>query len=331
MPANLTPEYLQAEKLYREAKTSEERLRCLEEMLRVIPKHKGTDHMQAGLKRRISRLKIEIDAGRTRGKRRRSPFAVRKEGAGQVALVGPPNVGKSQLLCALTNAHSEVGVYPFTTHRPVPGMMPFEDLHVQLVDLPPVSRDHLEPRVFDSVRAADAVVVIIDLDAAAPDEQLVEVLDLLRQYHIELAPGPGATPDDFRVKLCRGMVLANKVDVEGGAETLTLLPEMVSCDLPMLAISALSGHGVEEARRALFGLLEVIRVYSKAPGKKADIDTPYTVRSNCALLEFASVVHKDFAAKLKSARVWGSTKFDGQVVSTDYVLQDKDIVELHMQ
>src|SRR5262245_35542386 len=144
MPANLSPEYKQAEHAYRAAREPRERLDLLKEMLRAIPKHKGTEHLQADIKSRIKELSDEL-TGPKKGGARAGHFTVRREGAAQVCLVGPPNAGKSTLHAALTRSHSEVGPFPYTTKLPVPGMLPFEDIAFQLVDLPPLSPEHIEP------------------------------------------------------------------------------------------------------------------------------------------------------------------------------------------
>ena len=162
MPANLTPEYRRAEKEFRAAKTPHGKLACLEHMLRVMPKHKGTDHMQADLKRRISRLREQNE--HKSGKAKRAPVSkVEKEGAGQIVLLGAPNSGKSQLLAALSNAHVNVADYPFSTHLPQPGMMHFEDVQIQLVDTPPVTADYMEMWMPDTVRRADRALLVVDL------------------------------------------------------------------------------------------------------------------------------------------------------------------------
>ena len=331
MPANLTPEYMTAEKLYREAKEPEEKLRCLQEMLRVIPKHKGTDHMQGDLKRRISQLKERIDTRKTAPKRRRPSYILRREGAGQVALAGPPNAGKSQLLAALTEATPDVAPYPFTTLKPVPGMMQYEDVAVQLVELPAMSDTHMEKWVFECVRAADAVLVVIDLAARDPDGQIERTLKMLEDARVMLYGDAAENIESsFIHKACRGHIVANKLDVEGARDALDLLPELVNISLPILAVSAKTGAGLDELRQVAYDMLDVMRIYTKPVGKHADLGTPYTVKIDSTVLELAAVVHKDFAQKFRSARVWGSSKFGGQAVSGDYVLHDGDVVELHM-
>lgn len=331
MPANLTPEYLEAERFYRAAKDPEEKLRALQEMLRVIPKHKGTDHMQGDLKRRISQLKVRIETARTTSKRKRPSYIIRKEGAGQVALVGPPNSGKSKLLSALTEATPEVAPYPFTTLKPVPGMMQYENVWVQLIDLPAVCDDHMEKWVFECIRAADTILLIIDLAAPDPDVQIERTLEILDDAHIKAYSAENEKVESsFVHKACPARIVANKADVDGARDAFEVLPELVKVDLPMTAVSAETGAGLDELRKVVFELLDVMRIYTKPVGKRADLSTPYTIKIDSTVLDFAAVVHKDFAEKLKRSRVWGSSKFGGQSVSTDYVLHDGDVVELHL-
>src|SRR5208282_2682718 len=171
MPANLTPDYLEAERRFKSAKTSQEKIDALEEMMATIPRHKGTEKMQAELRRRLSKLRAE---------QHRRPVSridiihrVEKEGAGQVAMVGPPNAGKSLLVRRLTHALPEVADYPFTTRIPLPGIMPFEDVQIQLVDLPPVHPDFPESWLYKIIRNADAVLLVADLS----DPDLLEDLE----------------------------------------------------------------------------------------------------------------------------------------------------------
>ena len=173
MPANLPPQYFEAEKRYREARTTRDKLKCLEEMLTIMPKHKGTDKLRADLRRRISKLK---DMGQARkGPGRRPPvYFLEKEGAGQVALLGLPNTGKSSLLAALTNAQPVIADYPFTTRIPLAGMMTYENVQIQLIDTPPVSPDYLEPWYPDLLRRADAWLLVVSLAEG-------EVLDQVEQ------------------------------------------------------------------------------------------------------------------------------------------------------
>lgn len=328
MPANLTPDYLAAEKRYKQAKTDDEKLTCLEEMLSVIPKHKGTDKMQADLKRRISQMKQRVSQSQAR-RRKGFSYKVHREGAGQVVLLGAPNVGKSQLLAVLTNARPDVAPYPFTTRGPMPGMMYFENVQIQLVDIPPVSDEHTEHWIPEIVRAADGVLLVADLGSRDVLQEIENPIARLERTKIKLVRAPqGSCPPNVTQK--KTLLVANKADTEKAQEVFNTLKDLYDAQLPLLAVSAKSGAGLDELRRAVFDLLEIIRVYSKSPSKQADMNTPFTLPCGSTVLDFAEAVHKDFAEDLKSARIWGSAKFDGQQVTKDYVLADGDIVELHV-
>ncbi len=328
MPANLTPEYLAAEKQFRAAKTDPERLICLEHMLRVIPKHKGTDKMQGDLKRRISKLKEKLEQ-QTRSKKKGFSYRIHKEGAGTVGLIGPPNVGKSRLFQTLSGVEAKIGDYPFTTLEPHPGMMAYEDVQIQLVDFPPVSVEHTENWVFDLIKSCDVFLLVIDLKEGNPLEQLQTTLDLLEQRY--LLPLWDNQPVDAGHRVARrGLIVANKLDTPAAEETLGLFRDTLERPLPWVAVSAAEGKGIEGLRHRIYELLNIMRIYSKTPGKKADLEAPYAVRRGATLIEFAEVVHQDFAHNLKFGKVWGSTKFDGMIVKRDYVLEEGDIVELHV-
>lgn len=323
MPANLTPDYLAAERKWKEATTPQDKLAALEEMLATIPKHKGTEKMQADIKRRIARTRNAVEQ-RKKGAARAKPFYhVPKEGAGQVVLVGAPNTGKSSLLKALSRAEPEVADYPFTTRFPLPGMVPFENIQIQLVDLPPVTVDLTEGWLYALVRTADAAVVVVDLRDEDVLTQTQTVLDLLAAARIGLrasgAPGEG-TPALFA---------AAGVDGPGARERLRIFEDLFAARLPVLAVSRVTGENLEALRRALFDLLRVIRVYSKPPGRKADLTAPFVLRRGSTLLDAAGTIHKDFADHLKYARLWNERGYSGQMVSRDHVLQDGDVIELH--
>ena len=326
MPANLTPDYHRAEQRLRLAKTNDEKVEALEEMLRVMPKHKGTDHLQADLKSRISKLRK--DAGKKVG---RGGFShtVPREGAGQVAIVGPPNTGKSSLVRALTHAAPEVGDYPFTTREAVPGMMPFEDIAFQLVDLPPVSAQHAEPWVFDIVRHADLVWVV--LHALESLEEFDEVQRLLDGRNIGLVPAArGQVLDDGTVTFRKpALVLLNQSDLSGAAEAAAVLDELLDRRWPLFPVSALEGTGVDAVKQRTFDVLDIMRVRTKQPGKPVDPGAPFTLPTGSTVGDLAARIHKDLVGGMKFARVWGKSAFDGQAVQQDHVLMEGDVVEIH--
>ncbi len=330
MPANLTAQYKAAEERYRQAAGHEEKLDALREMLALLPKHKGTEKLQGDLRRRISKLEEEGAHVAKSGHRGPDPGHVKKEGAGQWALVGPPNSGKSALLAALTHAHPEIAEYPFTTRVPQPGMMAFEDVQVQLVDTPAVAVGHTESWLPNLVRNADGVLVVLDVTADDPEEGWHAVVDLLD--HARIWPTGRPLPDDASPLVVerRTLVLANKCDLDPDGTFAALAREVVWPEPPFLPVSAVRGDGLDALRPRLFRELSRIRVYTKEPGHKPDMGRPFVLPAGARIEDLASLVHHDLAARLKFARIWGAhARFDGQQVDRHHALEDRDVVELH--
>ncbi|MFW5940636.1 MAG: GTPase [bacterium] len=326
MPTNLPPEYYDAEERYREAQTPEEKVSRLEELISTVPKHKGTDHLRADLRRKLSELKKAGQRPKTVS-RHESVFHIDREGAGQVAVIGPPNSGKSSLVDGLTNATPQVAVYPFTTWEPTPGMMPFENIQIQLIDTPPLSEEHIEPELLDLIRRADLMLLVIDIQDF-PIEQLEESMALLRRHNI--VPRHQYQQESFEryVSAIPLLVLVNKVDDESCQEDYQVFCELLDGEWPLLPVSLKSGFNVEQLKRTLFEKLEIIRVYSKPPARDADLNAPFVLKQGSTVETFAAKVHQDFVKNLKAARMWGAGVFDGQMVGRDHVLHDGDIVEL---
>jgi len=325
MPANLTPEYLEAERRFKGAKTTEEKITALEEMQATIPRHKGTEKMQAELKRRLSKLRTE--QARRPVSRAGIIHRVEKEGAGQVALVGPPNSGKSLLVRRLTHATPEVADYPFTTRAPLPGMLQFEDVQIQLVDLPPVHPEFHESWLYQVIREADRALLVVDLSDPDLLEDLETTLAQLANAKVQLGEGEAPNIPGWLSK--KTLLVANKLDASGAPDDLEILKELYGNRFRILPVSAETGEGLEQLRSEVFELLEVIRVYTKAPGKKLERSAPYVLKRGSHLMDLAGRVHHDFLSQLKYARVWGHGRFEGQMVNRDYILADKDVVELH--
>ena len=329
MPANLSPEYKKAEQAYRAAREPRERLDCLKEMLRSIPKHKGTEHLQADIKSRIKELTDEL-AGPKKGGARGTSFTLRHEGAAQVCLVGPPNSGKSTLHVALTGSHSEVGAFPYTTQAPVPGMLAYEDIAFQLVDLPPVSREHMEPALWGVLQGADAAWLVVDLTDPDCTEQVTAIREDLARHKIVLDEAwPAPKTDDALEARLPTLLVANKSDLDPDPDEVKVLEELLGIRYPAFAVSAKTGKGLGDLAPFLFRALDVVRVYSKVPGKPADKQRPFTVRRGASVLDVARLVHQDVAATLKYARLWGSGEFDGQQVGPEHRVADGDVLELH--
>ncbi|MFH1921368.1 MAG: GTPase [Planctomycetota bacterium] len=330
MPANLTQQYLKAEEAYRRATTLEEELKCLQVMLQEIPKHKGTDHLQAQLKTKVSKAKKELAAEKRSGKKTRG-IRIPRQGAGTAILLGGPNAGKSQLLASLTRATPDVAEYPYTTQAPMPGMMPWEDVAVQLIDTPPITADYMESYLHGLIRGADLALLLVDLGSDSGIEQCQEVLDRLSETKTRLARDTYLSEEDVGLSYTRTFLLPNKIDLPEARKRLDLLHELCSWDFHEHVISAEQGTGLKPLREAIYRSMDVLRVYSKLPSAKtADMDRPFTVRRGSTLFDMAGQVHKDYVENLKFARVWGTAVHDATVVKGDYVLNDKDIVELHM-
>jgi ribosome-interacting GTPase 1 len=330
MPANLTQQYLKAEENYRRATSPEEELACLQVMMKEIPKHKGTDHLQADLKTKIANLRKDIAAEKSSGKKIRG-LRIPRQGAGTAILIGGPNAGKSQLIASLTRATPEIAPYPFTTKTPTAAMMPWEDVTVQLIDTPPITADYMDPPLHNLIRAADLVLLLLDLENDDGVEQCKEVIDRLNQTQTRLAAQSCLDEEDVGRSYTQTFFVPNKIDAPGAAERLELFHELCPLDFTEFIISAKDGVNIEPLRDAIYHSLDVVRVYSKLPtAKEPDRDRPFTLRRGGTLADMAGMVHKDFVEGLKFARVWGSTVHDGTQVKGDYVLHDKDVVELHM-
>jgi ribosome-interacting GTPase 1 len=326
MPTNLPPEAVEAERQYREAKTVPERIACLEKFISAIPKHKGTDKLRADLSRRLSKLKSSAQSKKQVG-RQESVFHINKEGAGQVAVVGSTNVGKSALVAALTNATPAVADGPYTTWAPTPGMMPLENIQIQLIDTPPLDREFVEPELLDLIRRSDLILLVVDLQGF-PIEQLEDAIAFLQQHHIAPHHLKTRFPDPQRMIFKPLLVAVNKNDNERTDGDFEVLCELLEEEWPLLPISATSGRHLENLKQAIFEQLEIIRVYSKPPGKEPDFSAPFVLPKGSILEEFAAKVHQDFVKSLKTARIWGSGVYDGQMVGRDHLLQDGDVVEL---
>jgi uncharacterized protein len=331
MPANLPPQYSKAEEEYRKATSPADRLEKLREMFRLLPKHKGTEKLQSDLKQKISRARDEVEGAKAgAGKKGGVSHRVPREGAGQVVLVGPPNAGKSAIVAALTHAKAEVAPYPFSTRAEVPGMMAWEDVQLQLIDLPPITADYLEPWAVSLIRSSDAALLVVDLGSDDVIDAAEAVLARLSEAHTELVSVLPHDVDDEAIRHVRALLVANKADAEGAGDRLDVVREWAAGRWPVLATSAARGEGLDVLRRASYDLLDVVRVYTKLPGKPADRTKPFTLPVGGTVLDLAREIHRDFERSLKFARVWGTGAFEGQSVGRDHELHDADVVELHL-
>ncbi len=323
MPANLPPQYFEAEKNFRAAKTAPEKIAALEEMLAIMPKHKGTDHLRAELRARIAKLTQAADK---KAAIHRASMVIEKEGAGQVAVIGLPNAGKSQLISSITNASPAVAEYPFTTHTAIPGMMEFENIKIQLIDTPPLVPQSIEFWLPHTLRRADALLIVVDL-GDAPLDQMETITAQLGKMRIDIGTGE---VEEGIISRKKALITGNKLDLGNARQNYATLQKKYGGQLPVIAISAREGIDLEELKLEIFRVLDIIRVYTKTPGQKPEFDDPIILSRGNTLEDAAAEVHKDFAAKLKYARLWGSGKHDGVRVKRNHILQDGDIIELHM-
>jgi small GTP-binding protein len=313
MPANLPPQYFEAEKTYRLAKTPAEKIAALEEMLAIMPKHKGTDHLRAELRGRIAKL---TQAAEKKSATQRASMVIEKEGAAQVAVIGLPSAGKSQIVSSITNASPTVAEYPFTTLSATPGMMEFENIQIQLIDTPPLVAQSIEWWLPPILRRADALLIVVDL-SDAPLAQVEAITAQLENIRIQLGEK-------------KALIIGNKIDLENASNNYIALNDNYKEQLPVVAISAKEGTGLEQLKHEIYQVLDIIRVYTKAPGQKPDFSDPIILEKGSRLEDAAASVHKDFRAKLKYARLWGSGKHDGIMAKRDHILQDGDVIELHL-
>ena len=340
MPANLSPEYKAAEAAFRQASEPKERLERLRDMLRTIPKHKGTEHLQRDIKTRIKQLTEEIADGRKGGARSGPSHVVRPEGAAQIAMLGPPNSGKSTLHDRLTRSHAESGPYPFTTQFPQPGMIPYEDVNLQLVDLPPITGEYTVSWIVNALQPADAALLVVDVGTPECLDLLGGLMSALAARKISLVPewkrpDPGVVAgngeeiaDPFAIRLPAALVAARADESPDAEEELEVLQDLLEIRYPAMAVSARTGAGLEVLAKWLFESLEVVRVYTKAPGRPPDYGQPFTVRRGDTVHDVARMVHKEIAESLRFGRLWRNGATNGRQVGRDFRVADRDVLEL---
>ena len=327
MPTNVPPQYYEAEARLRKAKSREEKLAIMEEMMAIMPKHKGTDKLRMDLNQRMKKLKEAPDKDKKGAVRK--AIVVPREGAGQIVMIGPPNGGRSQLISALTNATPEVAAYPFTTRMPVPGMMSFEDIRIQLVELPAITETALEQCVPDIARTSDLAAVVVDLGASDLLDAVDVIIRQLEKHYIFLVK---EIPQERKVGAAylRTIILGNKADLPSAADNIPIFEEWLSGRFPLIKICA-NDHSIRDfVPKYLFEQLRIIRIYTKAPGKKLEKQDPLVLPIGSTVIAAAEGLHREIALKLKYARVWGEGMHDGQQVARDHVLKDGWALEFHV-
>lgn len=355
MPVNAGFEYVRAEQKYQNAISKEEKLAALAEMLRTVPKHKGTENLRKEITSKIAKLKRELEKEKTAPAKKGSgaTLNVKKEGAAQVAIVGMPNTGKSSLLKSLTNADTEIAAYPFTTKKPVAGMMNYKGALIQIVDMPAVIEGSSRGKangmqVLSSIRNADALIILF-----TTEEEKKVVLKELETTGIKVnkeKPKIIIKTGDFRgISLSGTSHLKSKPDeiistlkafgihnasvqfLENASvqSLVEALNEKLSYK-KALFLNAFKTRFGEELKKQIFELAGKVIVYTKKPGQEPDYDEPLVLDKGSTAQDCARKLHKDLAKKLRFARVWGSTRFSGQMVSKDYQLKNEDIIEINI-
>lgn len=333
MPANLPPEYYKLKHQLEAAKTDDERLSLLEEMLRITPKHKGSEKVVSDLRRRIAKLRNAPDK---KGGTKRHSHHIPKQGAGQIVLLGAPNVGKSRFLASCTNAKPEIAHTPFTTREPIIGMLNYENIQFQIIDTPPMTADFVQPEILDLARNSDMLLIIVNLGG---DDVLDEVevvasklidakIAITQEVHGGGDDGNSSTADNGPSK--PALIVANRIDDPNASDRLEILTEFYGETFEIQPLSAATGEGREHLEKTIYDRLKILRVYTKTPGKRVDHDDPLVLPIGSTVIDAAMELHRDFAANLKFARAWGVNWHDGQSVSRDDNVHDGDILEFHI-
>jgi len=331
MPANLPPQYYALEKEFSKESDPHEKLRLAKELLAIMPKHKGTDKLQADLKAKISRLKKEVDSGaKKHGARQADTIShIEKEGAAQIILIGPPNSGKSSLVDSLTNSSPLIADYPYSTLKPTTGMMEFETIQFQLIDTPPISEEQLDTNVLSLIRQADLAVVVVDVSAPEFEKQLKVLFDRLEEKHVILTAQPAGETGDPRLAYKQTLIAAHKFQDDNGDIGLIKIQTLYP-DFTIIPTSIIDDETLNNFRAAIFKSLGIIRVYTKRIGHEVDYVDPIILPIGGTVEDAAYALHKDFAFKLQFAKIWGEGKFEGQRVKNSFVLSDKDVIEFHI-
>lgn len=328
MAVNATPQYKKAEEEYRRAQSVQEQIECLEKMLILLPKHKASEKVQMDLKTRLKEARGELAAEKAAPKKTKS-YRFPRQGAGQVIILGGPNAGKSRLLAELTSAKPEVAPYPFTTREPQPGMMPWEDVTVQLIDTPPITDTYFEAYLPNLVRTADGVLLCFDGSSDDAPDHTAELIRQIESRKTILSQESGFVEDDLTQVRVKTLLVVTRADDPGRADRVAYFEEMLPGRFEPVLVEFDKPESTAALRDRIYRVLHVMRVYTKTPGKPAKYESPFTLPIGATVEDLAAKVHHDLAEKLTHARIWGSGAHDGQSVGRDHVLSDRDMVELH--
>jgi len=298
MPTNVHPEYAYAEKEFLNAQTDEDKLRAMEKMISLAPHHKGAENLRAQLNLRLKKLKekLTIEKKSKRGSR----AGIKKEEM-QAAIIGKTKTGKSSLLSILTNAHPEITDYPFTTKVSIVGMMNYNGVGIQLIEIPAIESEYYDRGIANS---ADSLLILIT--------DLFQIAEIEKKL------------DKFAGKR---IIVFNKMDLLSENEKRKISATLQSRKYNFVLISTETGEGIEELKEKLFQSFGKMRIYTKEPGKEK-AKKPIILLPDSIVKEVAKKIFKGFSNKVKETKIWGpSSKYPGQVVSLNHKLKDLDVVE----
>jgi small GTP-binding protein len=320
MPANLPPQYFEVEKQYREAKEPREKLTFLQQLLSIIPKHKGTEKLQADLKTKISKLKTAIEKQKKSKGSGGTWYQVEKQGAGQIVIVGLSNSGKSSLLNMLSNAHSEVALYPYTTQLPQVGMMDYENIKIQIVDTPPLY-DDAPAWLYGLYRNGDLLLILLDV-SGDPVADFKKIRDVLDKKNIFISR------HEFG-DIKKVLIVLNKIDALAEEKTRFSFMKRYQEEFSILSTSITNCVGIDVLKKKIFDNLDIIRVYTKKIGKPIIKKDPVILHKGATVMDAAEHIHKDFKKNMKFARLWNEKDYAGQRVEKSHILNDEDVLEFH--
>ncbi len=388
MPTNVTPQFDKQRLIYEETEDIAQRIVELEKLLSLAPRHKGGERMVGDYRKKLALLKAQLEKKREIDRAKKSggteEGVVRKEGAGQVCLVGVTNCGKSSIINAVTNATFDIGDYPFTTPIPTPAMLTLEDINIQLVELPGVFKGShkagIGRQALAVARNTDCIALIIDLsqdidiqmniilgelDAArirlnkektavriervglgglmiygaqnyqGDIEEVMEYLRARRVSNIIVRFQKSATFEqlldamDVSVAYVRAMVIATKGDSDGSEARFKKLEEKYNERFDIIPISAEKEENLDGMSWTLYNHLDILRVYTKIPGKKREIK-PIVLPEGSVVEDAARKVHKElFVERFRLAVIIRENdKIKRRVVGLGYPLKDGDVLQL---
>jgi len=300
MTVNAGPEYFAAEKRYFTAQTTEEQISCLEEMIRLAPKHKSSEAFVANLKQRLKKLIEKQEKAKSSGKSSRK--SIKKEGF-QVVLLGFPNSGKSSLLAKLTNAKPKISDNPFTTKSPEIGTLIYQGTKAQIVDLPSIGSEFFDIGI---VNTADLIMMIVE--TVSDIEKIIPMLS--KSYGKQL-------------------IAISKCDILNQEQLRKLEETIKSRKINAIPISAVNNYNIDTLKSLILKSMNIVRVYTKEPGKPKT-ESPIVLPIGSTVKNAAESIRKGFSLIVKETRITGpSSKFPNQKVGLDHLLKDLDIVEFH--